>query len=72
MTDTRTHGEHVGRPVVEAIVGKLGGGGVTPKPRGVRIPAVVAVNLHDGGSVAAERTRATCVWSVNLLELISW
>ena len=60
---------------MEAIAGELGGqhdGGVTSKPCGVRIPAVVAVNLHDGGSVAAERTRATCVWSVNLLELISW
>jgi len=34
---------------------------VTPKPGGVRIPAVVTVNLHDGG-VAAERARPTCVW----------
>ena len=65
VTVTRTHGERMGRPVVEAIAGELGGqhgGGVTPKPCGVRIPAVVAVNLHDGGGVAAERARPTCVW----------
>ena len=64
-TDTRTHGEHVGWPLVEAIADKLGGqhgGGVMPKPGGVRIPAVVAVNLHDGGGVAAERVKATYVW----------
>ena len=63
--DTRTHGEHVGRPLVEAIAGELGGqrgGGVTSKPGGVRILAVVAVNLHDGGGVATERARPTCVW----------
>ena len=63
--DTRTRGEHVGRPLVEAIAGELGGqhsGGVTPKPGGVRIPVVVVVNLHDGGGVAAERARPTCVW----------
>ena len=62
---TRTRGERVGRPVVEAIAGELGGqhgGGVTPKPSGVRIPTVVAVNLHDGGGVAAKRARPTCVW----------
>jgi len=50
---------------VEAIAGELGGqhgGGVTPKPGGARILAVVAVNLHDGGGVAAERARPTCVW----------
>ena len=65
VTDTRTSREHVGRPLVEAIAGELGGqhgGGVTPKPSGVRIPMVVAVNLHNGGGVAAERARATCVW----------
>ena len=65
VTVTRTRGERVGRPVVEAIAGELGGQhgrGVTLKPGGVRIPAVVAVNLHDGGGVAAERARPTCVW----------
>ena len=64
VTDTRTHREHVGRPLVEAIADELGGQhgeGVTPKPGGVRIPTVVAVNLHDGGGVAAERARPTCV-----------
>ena len=65
VIDTRTRGEHVGRPLVEAIASELGcqyGGGVTSKPDGVRIPTVVAVNLHDGGGVAAERARPTCVW----------
>ena len=65
VTDTQTRGEHVGRPLVEAIVDELGGqhgGGVTSKPGGVWIPAVVAVSLHDGGGVAAERARPTCVW----------
>ena len=49
---------------MEAIAGELGGqhgGGVMPKPGGVRIPAVVAVNLHDGGGVAAERARPAYV-----------
>ena len=62
---TQTHGEHVGRPLVEAIADELGGqhgGGVTPKPGGVWIPTVVMVNLCDGGDVAAERARLTCVW----------
>ena len=65
VTVTRTRGERVGRPVVEAIAGELGGQhdeGVMPKPGGVRIHAVVAVNLHDGGGVVAERARPTCVW----------
>ena len=50
---------------MEAIAGELGGQHgerVMPEPGGVWIPAVVAVNLHDGGGVAAERARATCVW----------
>ena len=50
---------------MEAMADELGGqhgGGVTPKPSGVRIPTVVAVNLHDGGGVAAARARPTCVW----------
>jgi hypothetical protein len=50
---------------VEAIVGELGGqhgGGVTPKAGGVRIPTMVAVNLHDGGGVEADRARPTYLW----------
>ena len=65
VTVTRTHGERVRWPLVEAIAGELGGqhgGEVMPKPGGVRIPVVVAVNLHDGGGGAAKRARATCVW----------
>ena len=55
----------MGRPVVEAIADELGGqhgGGVTPKPGGVQIPTVVAVNLHYGGGGVAARARPTCVW----------